>query len=642
MDKCLKQIIWMSWTLRSRALFLNCNKVKNRIYLNSSQNYFNSPTEIYRSINLQPVKKIMDRSSTLTSNDIKLILDSITCEYKNIPLHDVLNVLSIIVEIKRTTTKYKEETFDIVNHQGFQILCNQIQKEIRNMDLRKVILSVKLLNLLNTPSTTVIMQSLLQVIKNNVNHLNINQIYLLTTILRKMKPTPLSSALQIALPMLLPNILIKKFDYSDLKELSLALNYLKDLNDNYMYIKIYKSIQSALVNNFKPVSVVILKNIFISLSKLSNETLASKENEETIRMVREALFQNINKMSLDNIEECLWAISRSMANTEISNNYDTAFISELLNVVISRNFNLITCYQIAKHLNNINFVYLPFIEFVITEILKKEYMEKIDAYCLQEILQILSNADYQSVPWLVLENKLLENNFLNESPIKVLLKCGVHLAALNKFYPKLLSKVFTETDVTLLHLNSESNNVYPKRLLFLYQSVKSLYPYYTGPWPNLSAFELTFNIMDIKYINILRTYMEKTMGGPAYVANKLKTKLGHNIHHAIIMRKGGYPIAFNINNSESSSNSNCYVEDLRCEPNLFVILIIAYPSKSYSINTQQLLGVWKSQIISIEKWTGHRCVAININKWMNLPAHEKSTFIMQKIKNKCSDIFEIT
>lgn len=326
---------------------------------------------------------------------------------------------------------------------------------------------------------------------------------------------------------------------------------------------------------------------------------------------------------------------------EISYSYDTTFINELLNVVISQNLSAITTCNITKYLNNINFVYLPFIEFLITEILKKEYIEKIDAYSLQEILQILSNAEYHSVPWLILENKLLEDKFLNETPIKVLLKCGVHLAALNKFYPKLLSKIFSETNIKLLSSNI-GNNVHSKRLLFLHQSVKSLYPYYFGPWPNSSILKLTLNSLDIKFTNTLRIHMEKTMGGPGYVASNLKTKLGHNIHHAIILRKGGYPTAFNVNNPKPFSNYNYYVEDLEYEPNLIIVLIVAYPSQSYAINTQELLGVWKSQILCIEKWTGYKCIAININNWINLPPHEKSRSIMQKIKDKCSDIFEIT
>ncbi|XP_014609844.1 PREDICTED: uncharacterized protein LOC106789841 isoform X1 [Polistes canadensis] len=637
MDKCLKQIMWVSWTLRSRALFLNCNKVKNRIYFNNSQNYWNTSAEIYRSVNLLPVKKIMDESSTLTSNDTKRILDSITNECQNMSLNDVLNVLSIIAGI----AKDEDETFHFGDHEGFKLLCNQIQEQIRHMNLRSVIKSLKLLNLLNTPSNTMIMQSLLQVIKSNINQLDINQMHLLAVILKKMEPTPLSSALQIALPMLLPNILTKKFDYSDFKELALALNYLKYVDERYIFIKIYQSIQSALVNDSKSVSVTTLKNIFISLSMLSNEKQISKENKKTISMIREALFQNINKMTPADIEECLKEISRSMIDKEISHSYDTTFINELLNVVISKNLSVNTTYNITRYLNNINFVYLPFIEFLITEILKKEYIEKVDAYSLQEILQILSNAEYHSVPWLILENKLLEDKFLNETPVKVLLKCGVHLAALNKFYPKLLSKIFSETNIKLLSSNI-GNNIHSKRLLFLHQSVKSLYPYYFGPWPNSSILKLTLNSLDIKFTNTLRIHVEKTMGGPGYVASNLKTKLGHNIHHAIILRKGGYPTAFNVNNPKPFSNFNYYVEDLQYEPNLIIVLIVAYPSQSYAINTQELLGVWKSQIICIEKWTGYKCIAININKWINLLPHEKSKSIMQKIKDKCSDIFEIT
>ncbi|XP_015178282.1 PREDICTED: uncharacterized protein LOC107067359 isoform X2 [Polistes dominula] len=637
MDKCLKQIIWVSWTMRSRALFLNCNKVRNRIYLNSSQNYWNPPREIYRSANLEPVKKIMNESLTMTSDDTKRILDSITDECQTMQLPDIFDVLSIISKIAAT----EENKFELREYKGFKMLCNRMQEQIRQMTLADVIKSLKFLNYLNVPSNTMIMQSLLHIIKLNLNQLDINQMHLLTVIFKTMKPTPLSSALQLALPMLLQSILINKLDHTDLKELSLALYYVKFTNDQNTYMKIYKDIQSALINDSKPPSVRTLKNIYISLSMLAEQKIYSAENRKTIVMVREALFQNINKMSPLDIEECLKEISKSLIDKRISHSYDATFINELLNVLISKNPSFIISCNIAKYLNSINFVYLPFIEFLTNKILDKEYILGIDAYSIQEILQILSNAQYQSVPWLILESKLLDEKFLNDTPFKALLKCAVHLAALNKFYPKLLMKIFTELDKYLLYSNS-GNNVHSKRIIFLYQIVKSLYPYYTGPFPDKIFLQLQNQPFNSKFTTTLRLHMEKTMGGPQYVASNLKTKLGHTINHAVIMRKGGYPMAFNIRDSTILSNCNNYVEDFNYESNVVPILIVAYPYQSYSINTQQLLGVWKSQIMSLEKWTGYKCVAININEWISLPTHEKNTYIMQEIKNKCSDIFELT
>ncbi|KAI4490343.1 hypothetical protein M0802_010720 [Mischocyttarus mexicanus] len=637
MDKCLKQIIRISWARRSRGLFLNCNKI-SRTNHNVSQNYWTQTTEVYNSIKLEPIKRIMDETSVMTSNDSKRILDSVVMnQYQKLNLDDIFNILAVMVQV----TKSEKKRFHLKEHSGFQVLCSHIQKQIRAMKISEVLEAIKLLNFLNISSNATLMQNLLQIIRNEINKLDINQVHLLITILQNMEPTPLSSALLIALPMLLTNILKTKLDYSDLKELSLVLNYSKYINEKELINDVYKHIQFILENDNKFISTHTLKNIFLRIH--ADQTPLNKENTKTIQSVREALFHNINELTISDIQKCISEISRCIINKNLymSYCYDATFINELLNVAINKNADFITCCNIGKKLNNISFIHLPFIEFLIAKLSRKDIIKQLNPLNLIEILQISSNAEYQSIPWLILENEILDPNFFNDYSVTILLKCNVHLAVFNKFYPKLLDEVFTKINRKLLNYNF-GQNIFTKRFLLLHQSVKSFYPRYGGFWSDEAINNLIDRQMNNKYCNQISIHLERTMGGPQYVIRNLKTKLGHKINYAVIMRKGGYPIAFNTNNSKILANFTGYVEDLSCESNNVVILIIEYLPISYSINTKELLGVWKLQLKCIETLTGHKCVPININEWWSLPEHEKNMYIMKEIKDNCSDALQIT
>ncbi|KAL2712709.1 hypothetical protein V1478_017664 [Vespula squamosa] len=632
MDRGFKQILWMTWTLRNRALFLNYT-IRRGITKSTLQNYWNSTKEIYRSVKLEPIKRIILESHALSSVNTTDILDCISNQCSDMDLKDILDILRILVKI----VNEDEKQFNLRNHKGFKILCEKLQKQIRIMNVSDAVEVIKLLNFLEVPASTMLMQSLLQIIRNSVNELDIHQIHLLLSILKKMERTELSSALLIALPVLIPNILSTKLDYLDLKELSLALFYIKYIGKKDLTNKIYKSIESLLTNDSRNVSVSTLKYMFISLCTLSNKKQFINEHFKTMEIICQALFQKINRMTPLDILECITEISKNVIEGKMTSyTYNTTFINELLNVAISKNMDFITCFNIAKCLNNMSYIYLPFIEFMINKHVKEDVMKQVRSNNIKTILHTLSNAEYQSVPWFVLENKFLNETFVKQCTLQILIKYAVDLAALNRYYPKMLSTIFTKINKKVLILFTDLDL---KRLLLLYQSVKTLYPDYLGPWFDKDEFYM-YCISNQRPSNELRKTLERAMGGPQYVLSYLKTKIGHNINHAIIMRKGGFPIAFNTNNSNILAKYTHYVEELQCTSESFVILIIEFPYIAYSINTQKLLGVRNLQIKSIEKWTGYRCVPINIKIWSDLPSHEKVTCIMQKIKDKYPEIME--
>ncbi|KAK2580221.1 hypothetical protein KPH14_012480 [Odynerus spinipes] len=626
MDRGLKQMIWMSWTLRSRALCSNY-AIPSKITQNISQNYWTTHKDIYWSERLEPIKKIMQESGAYSSIDSIRILNTITNKRLNMDLKDALDVLTVLVKI----VKRNRNKIDFMQHQGFQILCEQLKQKIRVMSLPEVVECLKLLTFLEIPASTFIMQSLLQIIRKSINELHIDQVHLLLCLLKKMEPTSLSSALLIALPIILPNVINTKLDHEDLHELSLALFRIKTDGEKDVVVTLCKSIQSAIKRNPKFSTTHILKNIFTTLCFMTDKEYDSSVIADTIEVVQERLFPRIHTLYMTDIIECIHAITYSIMNRNMAP-YSIVFINTLLETAMSTNVDFIFGCKILKHLNNMQYVHVPFIEYL----LQNTSLEDLSIYNTDILLHALSNANYKLIPWIHLEMKFLSSSFLLNCSIKFLLKCNIYLAALDKYYPQLLSAVFVKTHVKTLKLSSSEKEF--ENLLLLYQSVKTCYPEYKGPWPSDELLTYVFGMQYLLPKSTLKNSLETAMGGSQYVLSSLKTKIGHNIDHAIIMRKGGYPIAFNTDNSNVPENSNTYVEELQYPPESYVILILEIPSFSYSINTGCLLNVKRIQLKTLEKWTGHKCIDINMHIWNSLPKHEKIPYIMQKIRNECNDI----
>lgn len=67
-------------------------------------------------------------------------------------------------------------------------------------------------------------------------------------------------------------------------------------------------------------------------------------------------------------------------------------------------------------------------------------------------------------------------------------------------------------------------------LISIYQAVKTLYPMYTGPWPNPQTIELAAKTNGIHAMESpLRDSLVQGLGDKRCVLNGVSTKLGHFI-----------------------------------------------------------------------------------------------------------------
>lgn len=208
--------------------------------------------------------------------------------------------------------------------------------------------------------------------------------------------------------------------------------------------------------------------------------------------------------------------------------YNEIFVDALVNSAISSNIDYTRGIHMLKLLNDMNHVHIPFLEYLATKcynnpvLLKDASLKKLSIF-----LEGFVNADYKPSFWDTIKETIIETKIVITSLNRSLIKFALYLIALDCYNPDLLRIVFS---IIIKDIKDESlKNVYASEMLLLYQSIKTMYPMYDGPWPQQDLLEYVNMIKLIPPAYSLKPGLERALGGPQYVYNDLKTKLGHYI-----------------------------------------------------------------------------------------------------------------
>jgi FAST kinase domain-containing protein 2 len=126
----------------------------------------------------------------------------------------------------------------IVKSPDFIKLCKRLKSQARGITLNDTIQALKIVSFVGVPSSSTIIQVLLQLIRQGVNDLSLQQIIFLEFIMRNFDRNPLVDALQIAFPLVFEAQLSLKMVRDDVTSLAELLQYAckKPLSDSSISI----------------------------------------------------------------------------------------------------------------------------------------------------------------------------------------------------------------------------------------------------------------------------------------------------------------------------------------------------------------------------------------------------------------------
>ncbi|XP_014486089.1 PREDICTED: uncharacterized protein LOC106750330 [Dinoponera quadriceps] len=625
MEKALKRLLRVYPVARNWMALSNYTAPLQSVQ-NASQMYSTNLSDYSQ---MEDITKLSARRNAFNTTRIiqepEKILEAAATDYINMTLHDAVNMLTMLFRASRRT----KSMCHIESHMGFVRLCEVLNRGMRTMKLQDVIECLKVLTYFQTCSNSFLMQSLLQMIRTNVNEMSLHDIIFTTFLLNKIETTPLRDALLIALPLVFEVQLPTKLDTDDVTLLIWSLRFVSE--HNVQNQDVLEIILKSLYNHEDTLDTQMARSIFYSLCHLSD---LSPTAHKLLFNVQDILASSAKEINVGDITKILEKLSSAAVSREQpSIFYNETHVDTLVNSALSSDVDFAKGIFILKSLNDLNHMHMPLLEYLAGKCFENSSLLKGASYNkISTFLEGFINADYKPVFWDTIKDAILENietdkRFFNRSFIRF----ALHLIALDCYSTNLLRKVFSIN----VRLNEPMKNVYAREMLLLYQSVKALYPTYDGPWPQQDLLEYANTIKLTPPAHSLKPALERALGGPQYAHHNLKTRLGHHIDHVIVMRKGGYPIAINTETNISSISKIAYVEDIQTPSESQMIFIFNLPDSAYAVNSQRLKSTWALKIKSAETLTNSNTIGINSNSWMKLPEYERVPYLMQAIKLKC-------
>lgn len=145
---------------------------------------------------------------------------------ENNKIMDGLAALEIMTKLFRLEKTKKIQNNSIAQTKEFSMLCHVLKSNIRQLSEGDAVQALKVLNYFHVPTSAVIVQMVLQIIRNSMNNLSIEQILFLIFLLSKCQKTPLVEALSIALPIVLESCMKSQLDFENIDTLTNLLQYL--------------------------------------------------------------------------------------------------------------------------------------------------------------------------------------------------------------------------------------------------------------------------------------------------------------------------------------------------------------------------------------------------------------------------------
>ncbi|XP_046401849.1 uncharacterized protein LOC124167849 [Ischnura elegans] len=584
-------------------------------------------TTDFRSTSSTPVPRdlLLDKLRSASSGEqiLKLVGSHHSIMNQSHVLEALLSLGSL--QKREASLKVKQE---IIHSPEFLKLSQRLKVHSRALALHETIGVLKAMVQIGVPTSSPIVNILLQLIRHRVNDLVPGQIVFVDSLLEKMQRSPLLEALRIALPLIFEAKL-----HTVVGDEDVSPAYLADLLSYASKRKLSRDTTHKILlalskpKTMEEIEVRAAQSIINSLC--SNKALSFSVKDGLISRCLEVISNSFHHCSKNELDTVTSGISKACSKGFL-NFYNEDFVDAYVHYIIRCDVGLVQAVWAVKKLTRMGHINIELLDYIAKNVeASPQTVEDGSAALLICLVNGFSQANYKPKNWDIIEEAILKNEHIKSGKLELpWLKFGMELASLGCFSTVLLQRIFQE-EFLKKFLSREYNLIDQLQLLLLHQAVKTLYPSYVGPYPpeKMIAAASKLNGDNVEQF-VLQGALEKGLGGAAYVHQGLRTHLGHFIDHVIVMRKGGYPVALNLHPSK-----DCFIEDLVKPSDSFLLAILVMPPSCYSSNCQRLKGPPSLMIKTLEA-LNCSVLPLSLSLWNGLPDNEKIPYLMREIKIK--------
>ncbi|KAG7204022.1 hypothetical protein KM043_001883 [Ampulex compressa] len=460
--------------------------------------------------------------------------------------------------------------------------CEMIKRDYRCLNIREIIQVLRILFFFNVSSKTVVVQTLLQSLRVQLEQLSFYDIANLMNLLSGCEATPLGDALLSALLIVFKIQLSENLDMDDISKLHNAIDIVCKNNQNAVADIIKELMMTSVDIPLKHALIIFW--CFHYISNISNSKM------KILSHVQGMLTKQARHLSLGEINVTLECMKPASFNAQ-TKLYNDALVDAIINVLCQKQISLHEGLSVLNKLNTLTHSSIPLLDYLAAKCFKDNFNMP-HLWHITNFVHGLVIADYKPIFWDEIRSAIINSPLLKTADALTLTILTYNLMSLDCFDSGLLAKVFS----------MDANVITETR------TRRSL-----APW------------------------VEKALGGPEYIKNRLKTNLCNIIDHVVVIQQDGHLVKINTGN-EGDENKPTPITDVHIPPGSQMLLIVNCPKKAYANNTQRLKSTWSLRLKLIEAETKLPLIAINYFLYRQLPDNEKVPYLVQAIKLKCGNI----
>ncbi|XP_022130412.1 uncharacterized protein LOC111003942 isoform X2 [Pieris rapae] len=540
----------------------------------------------------------------------------------------MLQALRTIFELQKSNSNDPEM---LIKDPGFSVLCQNFKKHVRALEVNETIEAIKVLSYLKVPVDSLLVQTLLQLVRYNINMISVRQIMFLDFILSRFDTkNHLVDALRLALPLAFQIHLPLELDNQDLPLLRDMLMYScsHDLPDRCI-----NNIVTGLLLHDQAIDAHIARSIIWSLCDVNCTEKVFPTRVQLLHICCDILSERINKLSYEDVLRTAAKLKGRILEKH-PEYYHQELMDSIAGYVINNNVPFENSLLVARVLSRIAHTNLSLIEYLCFQVASNPHtLTNARTNILFGFINCLANNNYipSGDEWTEIKAQISRNPILSANSTALpWTKVCLELASLGVYEERLLKKVFSK-EFLEKYLAREKNDLDYLQLLTLHEAVHTFHSeHYTLPNEVLQRARNSYPVHAVS--EELETYLVRGLGSPEYAVRNVMLPCGI-VADVVLCLKNGLPLKL----PPLSSELKVPLEKLNIPPGAVVICIMNFNYGCFSMNSHRLRGTFRLIIDILEK-QGYWTVAFNINEWMNAPAHERTPYIMREINYRCGEI----
>lgn len=269
-----------------------------------------------------PTEQLEDyMKSAIDPLQVLSALPSTPAEYKQLSGETVVYALKTITTLQKANSKSIKPNF-IISHPNFELLCRQLKICSPIFTVNELIESFKLLCLLGVPKNSELSLHLLQIVRHEINYLDVNQIIFLCFVLERSEScSELENSVRTALPMVFDQQIPEQITSNQsVEELVKILNFMS-AHQMSAYIKDtnIKRICRILADKKDDIDITNAINITHYLCLINRFEVGN-----TIRLLnicfRDIIF-NVNEVNITDLMPTIQRLVSTIVNQNLSFQY---------------------------------------------------------------------------------------------------------------------------------------------------------------------------------------------------------------------------------------------------------------------------------------------------------------------------------